>query len=93
MADRYTLVTLQAGQPRAYADSIYEYELTCEWQGMTGRGDWQPRDLVEPLVRKIARGMCREWFDNPEWHQAKLDTFVKIGPGHWRIKIIEPYLD
>jgi hypothetical protein len=79
-----TVETHQAGQPRAYADSIYEATLTFSWQPM------------EPAVKSIASGVLRfgiavaDKGKQENWAQAYWDYVRKEGPSKWRVRIIQP---
>lgn len=79
---------LQAGQPRPYADSIYEYEIELD-------GDWYGKrpDFGEAVVKQAAQGLTRGWSNNPGWADRKLDRFEKLEPHRWFVRIIEPYPD
>ena len=94
---RVTCQHIRSGQAGPYQDSFREAILTIESQGMDGYKDanaplvpWEPH---ESIVKQYAKAHVGHWEDNPEWHQARLDKFEKIGPGKWRIVIREPYLD
>lgn len=83
--------TIQAGQPRAYADSIYENVLTYEGNGPLLPGaSFRP---AESLVKRHARVLVHEWNDEPNWHDDRLDFVREEKPGVWRVRVISPYLD
>lgn len=84
---------ISAGQPRPYADSVYEYEIELDGNWYTGRPDFG-----ESVVLRAAQGLTRGWAkkrDDPNrgWHESYLSVFEKTAPHTWRVKIIEPYLD
>lgn len=89
----YKVTTIQSGQPRPYADSVYEYniELSGDWYGS------RP-DFGQEVIERAAQGLTRGWAkrkDDPdrEWHQSYLDSFEKLAPSSWQVRIVEPYLD
>jgi len=85
----------QAGQPRPYADSIYEatlrFSTTAPWASK-----WDPPEVtVEAIAQAV---MNRGKFvrkDDPErqWHQTYAERFDKVSDSTWRIKLIQPYCD
>ena len=91
---RFTFEYQRAGQPRPYADHIYEFTVTVEWVPYKdGGGIWEPNDgLNEAIVIRHARAF-QPWHDKPEWHQPRLKSKRKIGPGVWQFIVTEPYLD
>lgn len=96
--ERYTVETLSAGQPRPYADSIYLYRVTIEWQGMQGYKDkdapWVTRpELSTSVVALILRGLCGGWHDEPGMFGRRLEYMKHLGDGMWEVKIVEPYDD
>jgi hypothetical protein len=86
--------TLHAGQPRPYADSRYEAELTFTnyWDSTTGerQGEYDPDESV---VRDLTRIFVHNFYDKPEWFNPYLKKTEKLGLGHWRVEVIEPYCD
>lgn len=91
---RIDVERLSAGQPRPYADSVYECELrfTNWWTSTTGprKGNWEPD---EQLVREAVRLFVHPFKDEPTWADDKLKTLEKTGPATWRAVVISPYLD
>lgn len=94
---RYTVETLQAGQPRAYADSVYHYRVTIEWQGLEGYKnkdapfklhDWSP-----DIVKSKLRSLTHNWKDDPKWWEPKLDYIKRISEGVYEVRIIQAYND
>ena len=81
--------TIQAGQPRAYADSIYESELTYSDDEYP---DFDPDPVV---VKDHAKALVRQFNENEKrgWWEGRLDILEKLGKGKWRVRIIEPYTD
>jgi hypothetical protein len=88
----YTVKHLAAGQPRPYADSTYEYEITLggEWYGKSP-------DFGREVIKRVVGGLCRpfskEKDDARAFYETYLDTLEKRGPGHWFVRIVEPYCD
>jgi hypothetical protein len=80
--------TLHAGQPRPYADSVYEFILEYKLDG-------ENFDLNEGVIKKYAKALCRDFNESEEagWWEGKLRTFEKISIGKWHIVVIEPYTD
>lgn len=90
---RYSVEFCAAGQPRPYADTIYEFDLRVEWIPYGGQPRWEPNDLNDDLIVKAARAIGHDWKDKPDWHEATLKSKTKIGPGHWRFKVTLAYTD
>ena len=80
---------IQSGQPRPYADSIYESTITCK------KGDGTPWDLSDDLIKSYAKVLIRNFNESDKrgWWEGRLDVFKKVSDGIWHIKIIEPYTD
>ena len=88
---RLTVEWEQAGQPRAYADSIYQFVLTAEWIPY-GKTELEPVQWFPEVGKSYARGI-KPWKDAPAWHESRLKSFNTISPGKWRVTVIEPYCD
>lgn len=58
---------VQAGQPRAYADSVYSAYITKRREGVLTNGGKFYIQLKEPDVREMARIFVRPFKDNPEY--------------------------
>mgnify|MGYP001577337039 FL=1 len=87
--------TLKAGQPRAYADSVYEYLITVKnyWESTTGlrEGSFSQK---EQDIKYLVKTFSRHFEDEPKcWADARLSAFEKIDFRTFRITIIEPYTD
>ncbi len=85
---------LRAGQPRAYADTVYESEITGRnwWDSTTGEreGNWQ---ISEEQARELAyHFVCRYVREPRHALDTQLKTLTKI-PRGWRVVIVEPYCD
>jgi hypothetical protein len=83
MNDRtITLNIIRAGQPRAYADSVYEGVFTFSWQ---------PN---ETDVKAIAKVMLHPFVDEPTHAlESRLQKFEKRTPNQWHIEILSPFTD
>lgn len=88
---RITVETVRAGQPRPYADSVYEYIMTLEWIPYGNSEDgFQPRKLAKDAAMAIAKGACRNFYekkDKPEWHLPILQSMTEIDTGKWNLII------
>jgi len=95
---RYVVECLSAGQPRPYADSECRYTILCEVNSPYGmpeeRNVWKPR-LISNLdnQKELVRTLCRNFYDKPEWHQARLDSISQSSDGVIHAHIIEPFTD
>lgn len=83
---------ISAGQPRPYADAIYEYEIELDGNWYTGRPDFGA-EVVERAAQGLTRGWTKKPGEDRAWHESYLDVFEKVAPHVWRVKIVEPYLD
>lgn len=86
---RYTVEILAAGQPRAYADTIYRARISYEWQGMAGF-----KDKNAPFVRnemteeRIVRRDAKHFYgwtekEEGDWASTRLEYLKMIEPGIW----------
>jgi hypothetical protein len=97
--ERITVETLRAGQPRPYADSIYHYRVTIEWQGLVGYKNpdapFVPRpQLAQRIVDRILYGLCGPWQElGNDPFQRRLDRKEMTAPGVWEVVVVEPYID
>lgn len=88
--------TVRAGQPRPYADSVYEYVLT--FTGGT-LGKFTPtQDMVERYVKVIHNPRHDEPVkkkNDPtmEFHHSYFEAIEKLDENKWKIVIVSPYLD
>lgn len=55
MKTRYTVETLRAGQPRPYADSEYEYLITCEHVSLKEPDVFTPWTMFGDVERRITQ--------------------------------------
>ena len=95
---RYVVECLSAGQPRPYADSECRYTVLCEVFSPYGKPEernvWKPRLISNPEdQKKLARALCRNFYDNPEWHQARLTSISQTPDGVLHVHITEPSTD
>lgn len=94
---RITVECLRTGQPRPYADHLYEAIITCEVVPYKKREigevlEFEPAKWNRDVVLKHAQSI-REFYDKPEWHQPRLESLTEIKPGVWRMIVTQPYLD
>jgi hypothetical protein len=82
---------IRSGQPRPYADSVYEFNMVFTAnRGKDGWVDvWYPTKV---MALKYAKAH-QEFYEQPEWYQPKLEEFNEVEKGKWRVKIVQPYLD
>ena len=82
---------IRSGQPRAYADSVYEFDMIFTAnRGKDGWIDvWYP---TRESAIKYAKAH-QEFFEKPEWHQPALKEFKEVEKGKWHVIIEQPYLD
>jgi len=86
---------LRSGQPRPYADRVYEAEITGRiwWDSLTGEreGTWTPS---EAQAKVVARAFVQPFSEDPAPGalDARLKTIIHI-PGGWRVVVVEPYCD
>lgn len=103
MKRRITYVTLAAGQPRAYADSITRVQVTFESQGIKGYNNpdepFHPdpsfSDKYEERVREVLRALPIGFTDKkPEnWADTRLDYLKVVGEGTWEFQTRSPFTD
>lgn len=94
MSDRrYTVKCLAAGQARAYARTVYRYQITYEWQGMEGFKNPDALfvindKMMEESVRRDAKHFCG-WTEANEgdWASTRLVYLKKTAPGVWEWEI------
>jgi len=67
--------------------------LLALWQ-TEERNVWKPRLISNPEdQKKLARALCRNFYDNPEWHQARLTSISQSPDGILHVHITEPSTD
>jgi len=98
-----TIEQLEHGQRGAYADSRYRAKIKAERHGIYTDGRVIPLRMTEDEVKQLARRFVHGWVDNPEWHQARLESVLPIiGPdmmdgtqraAEWEVLIVQPFLD
>jgi hypothetical protein len=89
---------LQTGQPRAYADSVYEAEITFTGKNISTRpagvvlvtGSNPPREFVE----KVTRLLVHDWDGGWGGSLTRMEK-IQESRGHstWAVKIVVPYTD
>ena len=79
---------IQAGQPRPYADSIYESEIELDGSWYGGK---RP-DFGEQRVAEVSKALVRGWTKRKDedrmWYETYLDSIQKIAPHTWRVRIV-----
>lgn len=102
MMIRYTIQTLQAGQPRPYGPHVLRVRVTFEWSYQNEEGGWQKRCVREEYVRSKLPGLECGFTDyaNAErdpsmaaHFRAKLDWLKEIEPGVWEFQTTTPFTD
>jgi len=82
--------TIHAGQPRPYADSIYEAVITITNDELP---DYDiPQKIVENIV-KAAFHNFKKQDEERGWWEPYLKSIEKLDKGKWRFIIIEEYAD
>lgn len=86
-----SIVWNQAGQPRAYADTIYDFEIFL----YRAENDlpWETWDPNEEFVVTQAKLLGHNWDDEGRWPGPRLGSKTKIAPGHWRFRVICDFTD
>lgn len=72
--------TLKAGQPRPYADSVYEATISVRVEGMLLNRVVFYRNLDERIVKGITRLFVGNFVDEPNMFDARLEVCKPIGP-------------
>jgi len=88
---RFTIEYKSTGQPRPYADHIYDFTITVEWIPY-GKDDWELNELAYEIIERHARA-SQNWHDKPEWHQPRLWSKSHVNKGVWQFIVIQPFLD
>jgi hypothetical protein len=87
-----TVELVRAGQPRAYADHVYEAYLTFSvpeglgWSSKYGRKEEQVKPYIPLFVHPFVE-------ENRQWHQPWLEKLEQVSPGRWHVIVKSPYLD
>jgi hypothetical protein len=88
------LQVLNYGQPRPYADTIWEAILTINASPL---GKWVP---TEEMVKKIVREYfyessfpLRDKQGEGMWYEDYFDKVIQKSDGSWLVRIISPYKD
>lgn len=102
-ARRFTIETIAAGQPRAYADTINHVRVFLEHVPYGGDGEWQPNAnlAVEP-VKKILAGLQCGFTDftyppkdreatTADYFASRLDWIRSTAPGVWEFHTTSAY--
>jgi hypothetical protein len=83
--------TIQTGQPRPHADSIYEAFISIRCEGVLRNEAIFYRSLNEDLVKKITQILFRSYKEKPEnVLDSRLEICKSVGPTPEMIKIAHP---
>lgn len=93
---RYNVVTLESGQPRAYADHFSRVLVYIEYRPHRndGSGEWEPNDSwKEPEVRELLKNLrCGFPKKEPEcWADTVVQSVKNIAPGTWEFTTTSAY--
>jgi hypothetical protein len=97
---RISVETIRSGQPRPYADSVYEYLVTFEGGSRSIQEGWDlpfGTRISEERARPIIKSLTRGWVENPRWSDNRLESLeiIEGDNTHTTFKVVirEPYLD
>jgi hypothetical protein len=94
---RYSVVTLQTGQPRPYADHFTRVRLYIEYRPHRndGAGEWKPNESwKEPEIRELFKNLKCGFpkKDNPEsWADTVVQSVTQVAPGTWEFTATAAY--
>lgn len=83
----------ESGQPRAYADSVYDAEIVFGTDAKWARGWHPPQDSVEKIAAAVMGRKFKLPHEERQWHETHAEKFEEIEPGRWRVRLIQPYCD
>lgn len=91
---RVTITTLEAGQPRPYADSRYRYRVEIEYQppllGEPRTVRWKGKTLLSAACQAVGY----KWPQGPHaWHESYVKEAVELEPGVAEVLVVHPFLD
>jgi len=95
---RMTVVCLAAGQARAYADTIYTYQVYFEWIPYNFKikledKKYEPVKWDEKMIIPKLKSIC-SWYDElPHPFAPSLDYIKKLDEGLWEFSVREQYND
>lgn len=79
----------QVGQPRPYADSVYEATV----KAVIHRGELEV-EVSQKLIFEIVALLVHEYEDPPSHALApRLEILEKESWGTWHVRIVEPFTD
>lgn len=95
---RITVEHIRSGQPRPYADSVYEAIITIEGGIPSSQKGYDLRWRgQESTIKEIAKMFVRNFADTPTPFQTGLTEIEMIEETdfcrRWRVVIVEPYTD
>ena len=71
---------IQSGQPRPYADHIYEAFFQIRSEGFLTNGACFYFIINEEFAKDITRLFVHDFKDNPDWYQPKLIKLEPVKP-------------
>lgn len=92
MNKRIDIQTISAGQPRPYADSIYEAKIKFSFTDNT-KLQYDPRQSVVEEVVRLFVHVFPGLEEDMGWWDPRLEFLNKTGKGEWHVKIRVPYDD
>jgi len=88
------IIFTRSGQPRPYADSVYEGTIIFSnyWDSSTGEreGAWDP-DIA--VVKQTVQLYLHRFTEPKTAMEPWLDLVEKVDRGRWHVRVIAPYLD
>lgn len=93
---RFTVETIRAGQPRAYADSEYEYIVEVSLPCFTAREEeWTVKQFCTTILNPCFQ-THEEWYKNRRdagKYFAGYHTLEKVGENTYRYYVCRPFCD
>jgi hypothetical protein len=102
MMHRYTVITVEAGQPGPYQDHNLRVQVYFEvnWCGFGGKTGFEPREMEEESVKEALRGLQCGYTDFVGPHNTMQKYFTPtlkhlkmVEPGRWEFLVTEPFTD
>lgn len=96
MKTRILLDCVASGQPRPYADTIYVYEVTFEYEQSWGpnKGEWLPRQNVDKDSAILAVKSVKTFKtldQHPEWHETQLSGVEQLADNKFKVSLVQEY--
>jgi hypothetical protein len=77
MTERYTIETLQSGQPRAYADTVHVVRVTFEWTGAFANEPLGPNWMSEEAARNRLKTLPCGFMDTKRADAGFLGNYLE----------------